>query len=67
MIGIESYTIYICHFPIITLISAWSIDVLGGRPLHGWLVIGGAIITLLTTHLCFLVCERHFLHQRLKN
>lgn len=65
-IGIESYTIYIFHFPIVALISAWRVEVFSKRPLHGWLAIGGALITLLFCHLCFLLCERHFLHSRLK-
>ena len=45
---------------------AWAIEILGKRPLNGWLAIFGAILTLLVTHLCFLSCERYFLHTRLK-
>lgn len=65
-IGIESYSIYIFHFPMVALISAWKIEIFTQRPLHGWLAIIGAFITLLFCHLCFLLCERHFLHSRLK-
>ncbi|HBE20255.1 MAG TPA: hypothetical protein DEG17_07860 [Cyanobacteria bacterium UBA11149] len=64
-LGKESYTIYICHFPIVSLISAWSIEVLGTRPVHGWLAVGGAVLTLSISHICFCLCERHFLSTRL--
>ena len=65
-LGIKSYTIYICHFPIISLISAWSIEVLGGRPIEGWLAVGGGIFTLIISYLLFFVCEYNFLHSRIK-
>jgi len=65
-LGIESYTIYICHFPLITFVSAWTIEKFGTRPMHGWLAIITAIITLLVCHLFFLLCERNFMHSRLK-
>ncbi|WP_138506408.1 acyltransferase family protein [Nostoc sp. PA-18-2419] len=66
ILGIESYTIYICHFPIITFISAWAFKVLDGRPVYGFLALGGGLFTLLVCHILFLGCERHFLHSRLK-
>ncbi|MHC5757589.1 acyltransferase family protein [Nostoc sp.] len=66
IIGIESYTIYICHFPILTFISAWTFEVLDGRPAHGFLALGGGLFTLLICHILFLLCERYFLHSRLK-
>ncbi|MEH1965206.1 MULTISPECIES: acyltransferase family protein [unclassified Nostoc] len=66
ILGIESYTIYICHFPIITFISAWAFEVLDGRPVHGLLALGGGLFTLLVCHILFLLCERNFLHSRLK-
>ena len=62
-IGIRSYTIYITHFPILVLISAWAFDVFGGRPLSGWLAVGGTLITIGLSWLCFEVCERRFLHR----
>lgn len=65
-IGISSYSIYICHFPVVTFISAWYIELFNSRPMHGWLAVCGAVSTLLTTHICFRVCERHFLHSRLR-
>ncbi|BAU63913.1 hypothetical protein STA3757_12820 [Stanieria sp. NIES-3757] len=65
-LGKKSYTIYICHFPIITIFSAWSIEVLGTRPMAGWLACSVAIFTLLFCHVCFLLCEQKFLHDRLK-
>lgn len=65
-LGLESYTIYICHFPIVAFISAWRIEVFGATPMAGWLAIGVAVLTLLLCHFCFLLCERNFLHSRLK-
>lgn len=65
-LGRESYTIYICHFPIVSLISAWSIEILGTRPIHGWLAVGGAVLTLSISHIGFCLCERHFLSARLR-
>ena len=66
MLGLQSYTIYICHFPLITFISAWSINVLGERPLDGYLAIFGVLITLVWCRISFLLCESKFLHSRLK-
>ncbi|WP_158500414.1 acyltransferase [Xenococcus sp. PCC 7305] len=65
-LGIESYTIYICHFPLVAFVSAWTIETFGARPMNGWLAIGTVAITLLLCHLFFLLCERHFMHSRLK-
>ncbi len=59
-LGIRSYTIYIVHFPLLTLISAYVIHVHGGRPLHGWLAVSGAAACVAFGCLCFEICERHF-------
>lgn len=64
-LGLKSYTIYIFHFPMIVFISAWSIEIFKGRPIHGWLAVGGAVLTLLFSHIFFEICERYFLHSRL--
>ncbi len=65
-LGIRSYTIYICHFPLLVLLSAWVIQVGGGRPMHGWLALIGGLVVLAVTLLCFELVERHFLHARLR-
>ena len=65
-LGMRSYTIYIVHFPFLTLISAWIIQTRGARPLHGWLALGGAILAVAFGCACFALCERHFLHPRLR-
>jgi peptidoglycan/LPS O-acetylase OafA/YrhL len=65
-LGIRGYSIYILHFPLVCLISAYAIDRLGGRPLTGWLAAGGALTVLALCILGFQVCERHFLHARLR-
>ena len=64
MLGIESYSIFLCHFPAVTFISAGIFEVLGKRPVETYLMIGGSALTLLFGHLCFTLCERHFLHPR---
>jgi peptidoglycan/LPS O-acetylase OafA/YrhL len=67
-IGIRSYSIYILHFPMVTLISAYAIDgLMGGRPLSGWLAAGGALLVMGLCLLGFQICERHFLHARLRS
>lgn len=63
-LGVRSYTIYIVHFPLLTLLSAYVIDVHGRRPLHGWLAMFGATACVAFGCLCFELCERHFLHSR---
>ncbi len=65
-LGLRSYTIYACHFPMLALASAWAFQRLGGRPMHGWLAAGGALATLCGCCAAFELCERHFLHARLK-
>ena len=59
-LGIRSYSIYILHFPLVTLIGAWAIDRLGGRPFSGWLAAIGGLIVLGLCLLGFHLCERHF-------
>lgn len=64
-LGIRSYTIYIVHMPFLSLLGAWLIQA-GGRPLHGWFVVAGALLAIGFSCACFEVCERHFLHERLR-
>ena len=66
-LGVRSYTIYIVHFPFLALISAYVIDTRGGRPLHGWLAVSGAIACVAFGCVCFELCERHFLHSRYRD
>ena len=63
-LGIRSYTIYIVHFPILALLSAYVFQTFGSRPMHGWLALAGALMGVGFGVLCFEVCERHFLHSR---
>lgn len=66
-LGLRSYTIYIVHFPLLALVSAWVIQTQGGRPLHGWLAVAGAAGSVAFGCLCFEICERHFLHARYRD
>lgn len=65
-LGLQSYSIYILHFPMVTLLSAWVIEKQGSRPSDGWLAVTGFIGSLLLCNLCFRICERNFLHARIK-
>jgi len=65
MVGRESYSIFLCHFPAVTFMSAGIFEVLGKRPVEMYLMVGGVALALLFSHLCFALCERHFLHPRL--
>jgi peptidoglycan/LPS O-acetylase OafA/YrhL len=62
-LGARSYSIYIVHFPFVMLMSA-ALFAHGGRPLSGWMAIGGTIAALAFGCLCYAVCERHFIHHR---
>jgi len=66
-LGLRSYTIYIVHFPLLALVSAWVIQSYGGRPLHGWLALAGVVVCVSFGCLCFEICERHFLHARYRD
>lgn len=65
LLGIRSYTIYIVHFPFVALLSAYLIEQPGGRPLHGWFAVSGAVAAVAFTCFCFEVCEKHFVHHRM--
>jgi peptidoglycan/LPS O-acetylase OafA/YrhL len=65
-LGLRSYTIYVCHFPMLAFLSAWSFQKLGARPMSGWLALGGALATIAGCCAAFELCERRFLHARLK-
>lgn len=65
-LGIRSYSIYIFHFPVLVLLSAWCLQTTGARPGHGWLAVVGGALSLGVGLLAFHLVERHFLPQRLK-
>jgi peptidoglycan/LPS O-acetylase OafA/YrhL len=65
-LGIRSYSLYIFHFPVQVLISAWCIQTFGERPLHGWLAAAGALLSLGAGLLGFHFVERRFLPARLQ-
>ena len=66
-LGVRSYTIYIVHFPVVTLLSAYLFATFGQRPIHGWLAAAGAFACVGFGVACFEVCERHFLHVRYRD
>lgn len=66
-LGVRSYTIYIVHFPIVALLSAYVFETFGQRPLHGWLAAAGAMACVGFGVACFELCERHFLHPRYRD
>jgi peptidoglycan/LPS O-acetylase OafA/YrhL len=67
LLGVRSYTIYIVHFPVVVLLSAYVFTTFGERPMHGWLAVAGAFACIGFGVACFEVCERHFLHSRYRD
>ena len=66
-LGIRSYTIYIVHFPLLALISAYVIHTHRAAA-AAWLARGvGAIACVAFGCVCFELCERHFLHSRYRD
>ena len=65
-LGVRSYSLYIYHFPLLVLISSWSFHVLGRRPMSGWLAMLGGGGVILISLFCFEICEKRFLHNRLR-
>ena len=63
-IGIRSYSIYILHFPILTLFAAATLSKYGARPETFSLAIGGSIAAISISLLFFNLCERHFVTRR---
>lgn len=65
-LGVRSYSLYIMHFPWLVLVSAWVFDTWGGRPASGWLALTGFVSAIVFGCGCFALCEKHFLHDRLR-
>ena len=66
-LGLRSYPIYIVHFPVLAVLSAFVFENAGRRPMHGWLALAGAFACVGAGVLCFEACERHFLHSRYRD
>jgi peptidoglycan/LPS O-acetylase OafA/YrhL len=66
-LGVRSFTIYMVHFPLLVLLSAYVFETFGRRPMHGWLALAGAIGCVGFGALCFEACERHFRHSRYRD
>lgn len=64
-LGVRSYTIYILHFPILTLMAA-SFYGDGGPPAGGGFAFIATIATVLICVAGFELCERHFIHARIR-
>lgn len=64
-IGFRSYTLYACHFPILTLMAAGQLRASGERPASGWLAACGVAVAVLTCMMLFELCEKHFIHPRI--
>jgi peptidoglycan/LPS O-acetylase OafA/YrhL len=65
-IGQRSYTLYVCHYPMLVLITAVVIQELGARPSHGWPALFGMIGSCAFCLACFWLCERHFIHRKFR-
>ena len=63
-LGLRSYSIYIFHFPVLVLLSAWCFQTQGGLPSNGWLAALGALLSLGAGLLGFHLVERRFMPSR---
>ncbi len=63
-LGIRSYSVYIFHMPVQLLICAWLFQSYGRLPSHGWIALGGALVSLGAGLAGFYLVERHFLPKR---
>lgn len=63
-LGIRSYSIYIMHFPVLVLISAWCFQFWGERPASGWLAVAGVLVSLGVALVMFHCVERFWLPGR---
>ncbi|MES2568821.1 MAG: acyltransferase [Verrucomicrobiota bacterium] len=64
-VGLRSYSLYICHFPILCLMSAWLMATQGSRPVNGAIALTGAMVAFALSLGCFEMCEKRFLHRSL--
>ncbi|TWT72937.1 acyltransferase family protein [Allorhodopirellula solitaria] len=64
-LGFRSYTIYILHFPLLALMAAPYFQA-GGPPSDGWFALAAAIATTLICVAVFELCERWFVHARIR-
>jgi peptidoglycan/LPS O-acetylase OafA/YrhL len=62
-LGRRSYSIYICHFPVLTFLSAWIIQSAGKRPESAWLAVAGVALALSGSILAFEICEKRILDR----
>ncbi len=62
-IGIRSYSLYACHFPVLVLISAWLVETRGVRPFNGFAALFGAAISTCLGLIFFELFERQFLSR----
>jgi peptidoglycan/LPS O-acetylase OafA/YrhL len=66
VLGIRSYTLYACHYPILVFALAWVLSSHGQRPANGSIAAVGFAVAVTICLGLFNLCERHFLHPRLK-
>lgn len=66
ILGISSYTLYIAHFPILTLLSARVFATWGERPFSPWLALSGVLLAVVSLRGAYEIFERPFLHVRLR-
>lgn len=64
-IGVRSYSLYACHFPVLVLISAWLFASRGSRPSDALMAVFGTFLCVIFGLFCFGLCERRFLHRRI--
>ena len=63
-LGVRSYSIYILHFPCLTLVAAAWFHFTGAElPRQGWTALAGLLLAVGFSVACFELVERRFLHR----
>ncbi len=65
-LGTRSYSLYVFHSPVLSILSAATFTLAGCLPHHGWLALGGAFAATGVGMLGFQWVEAHFLPTRIK-
>lgn len=63
-LGVRSYSIYVFHMPLITLLCAWTFHNGIGRPAHGWFALVGATAGVAAGLIGFETIEKRFLNRK---
>jgi peptidoglycan/LPS O-acetylase OafA/YrhL len=64
LMGVSSYSIYVCHFPVLACFSAICFRLFSTRLFSGWIALTAFLTSVLIGCLSFALIERRFLPKR---